>query len=812
MPTRGHEFSQYHNSIFAPMNYLTQRWFPALAMIALFRLSCPAYDDIYERYERDADGWSIIEPSADSRFVYVSSSTGNDATGRPLTAAEVGSDPRLPSIEVPAYQTIAMAVSALRNEGFPDWLLLQAGDTWADPGLHEIPGGRNGYERKVITYYGAAGVRPLLKGNSLGFTSFDKGHDLAIVGVEFHFSGRNPDSPEYTGLTGNNSFFALNNSGNFLLEDCVFRYAKEGLIFQGNSSMMRNCEVRRCIVTHVFRGDGADGLTGKTPDELDHADRSSGTWHQNLDGVLYEDCVFDHNGWNPTKGRGKTIYSHNFYLSSSCLNVVTRNNILSRGASHGAQMRSGGTSENNLFLYNSIALFSAGAKSQKESGNNDILYNVFIGSTNMVPGNGFARGLGITMFAADEGRYEGNLVLERDNPGAISRPAFESTVESGVVLPPGALVQVRRNIIVDWANSSGQSIVIGDNATAYFQVADNIADGLDANGKPVSFQDSARRIEEYMTAIGHPGEGWLDFLRRASERPLRTWSDDYPYSPRNLHAFLREGFTRTGRDFIGLSTHQLQFGKHGGTQTVMVETDQTWTASTEAAWLILTPSAGSGTASLNVTAQPNPAAARRSAAIRLTTAQGDQDFFITQDENRTVRGPQAYFTMDPVAVTLAASGQPVTVGFITSLDWTLQSKPSWVQISPEQGSAGLQSLTISASAYGGAILRSGSVVFASDSSTRSFTIFQQPPPAHYFKKPVWLSYPNQMLWSWQTPDFIWVGAWPFFFDFSQGGSWWYAFPGGTEDNGYYLYHFSDQSFYFGWSALYTAEAPVWVRL
>src|SRR6478735_7701128 len=66
----------------------------------------------------DGAGWTVFAPSADTRIVYVSSSTGDDRTG------VIG------NLDHP-YKTLAAGRSRLRN-GKPDWLLLKKGDTWTN--------------------------------------------------------------------------------------------------------------------------------------------------------------------------------------------------------------------------------------------------------------------------------------------------------------------------------------------------------------------------------------------------------------------------------------------------------------------------------------------------------------------------------------------------------------------------------------------------------------------------------------------------------------------------------------------------------
>ncbi|HZN68684.1 MAG TPA: hypothetical protein VFB66_25615, partial [Tepidisphaeraceae bacterium] len=63
----------------------------------------------------DANGFTAITPSANTRVVYVSSSLGDDAFD--------GMSPERP------VRSIARGASLVRS-GSPDWMLLNRGDVW----------------------------------------------------------------------------------------------------------------------------------------------------------------------------------------------------------------------------------------------------------------------------------------------------------------------------------------------------------------------------------------------------------------------------------------------------------------------------------------------------------------------------------------------------------------------------------------------------------------------------------------------------------------------------------------------------------
>lgn len=270
----------------------------------------------------DADGWSILTPSGDGRTVYVSFSQGSDFFS--------GLDPNFP------VQTLAKGVSLVRSN-YPDRLLLKSGDVWnADFGTW-TKSGRSATEPMVIGAYGdPADGRPLLlTGVTTAIRTLGAGVNyLAVVGIHFYAQNSN-------GLTTGAGMIMLGPTNTLLVEDCVFQNYSVNLVWQEFFGDLENMTLRRSIIIDAFNRVG----------------HSQGLFCKGIDGLLIEENVFDHNGWNSAYlGAEKTIFNHNIYLTTDNLSVVVRGNIISQGASHGLQMRAGGVVEDNLFVRNGIGL------------------------------------------------------------------------------------------------------------------------------------------------------------------------------------------------------------------------------------------------------------------------------------------------------------------------------------------------------------------------------------------------------------------------------------------------------------------------
>jgi hypothetical protein len=134
-----------------------------------------------------------------------------------------------------------------------------------------------------------------------------------------------------------------------LIERCVGRLDLRGKRTNGvPSTPITNLQVRLNVI--------ADNWT-MSANSLIH-----GMFVYNVDGLLLEGNIVDHNGWSPTATRatppdqgGATALKHNIYIARPGSGLVARYNYIARASSHGIQVRNGGYVNNNVFVRNPIA-------------------------------------------------------------------------------------------------------------------------------------------------------------------------------------------------------------------------------------------------------------------------------------------------------------------------------------------------------------------------------------------------------------------------------------------------------------------------
>lgn len=493
-----------------------------------------------------AADWTNFSPSADTRTIYVSSSTGNDSNSGLTQSAP--------------KRTVAAGYALLRD-GFPDWLLLKSGDTWNESFGAFNKGGRSTTEMMRVGSYGS-GERPrLLTGANTGLEadigSAGRGH-LAITDLYFKADG-------YNG--GNGSPFGISFLGpwtDVLVENCKVEGYYTNVPLQGYEGQnMTNIRVRRNVIVDAY-------TTG--------SGHAIGLIIGHCDGGMVEENVVDHNGWSETvPGAGPDIFRHNVYINpDNTYNMTTRANVVARGAASG--LRTGGAiCEYNLLLANPVSIvFSNDAQSYR--------YNVTLDSRDLDANN--PRGIGVTMRSAPPSEFVGNVFAQRSVPGLYNIQAID--VGGG-----STGISIRDNIVYKWSppdNSQyGQALVfndtvsgitlsnnkfqqpgggrvIWDNATsAQYTISNNryystnampfhkgsdmafpqwaaaTSDSGSAFNQP-SFPDPNRSIATYMTSLGQTPT--LDaFLAQARLQSKANWRQQY--TAWAVNAYIRAGFGMT---------------------------------------------------------------------------------------------------------------------------------------------------------------------------------------------------------------------------------------------------------------------------
>jgi len=454
----------------------------------------------------DANGWTVLTPSADSRIIYVSSSAGLD-TNDGLSQAT----PR---------QTIDSARRLLRD-GFPDWLLLKSGDTFVAGNFGLWTSGRSIAEPQVLGSYGT-GPRPILQESSLQYNGGGKPETAPwqfMVIRDLDFRGNHVGNP--ANVSNNYAMLILEETQHMLIEGNSFSGYRGAINIQ--QSPTRN---------------GPNGnLTFRRNTVCNNV--TSGVFIQKSDGVLIEENVIDRNG-HGIDGNTPSTLAHNVYVFE-IQNLTVRGNIFSRASNFGTKLssdRPGGftnfTLENNLYFDNGLSLdHSAGST----------------GDVN-------------TTFTHDGGTIHNNVFTDLIRRGGVQQDLAAYPLNTrDVVWSQNMFVHkafLRGNPLLYWGQHH-QNITVRDSViyqwdihaatpAAYLETDAFRIDGYTLTGNQIdmpaaTYVDPTRTVGSYNTTIGGMNDP-LAFIAAASSQSKINWNPALTAAA--VNTYIRSGFAVAG--------------------------------------------------------------------------------------------------------------------------------------------------------------------------------------------------------------------------------------------------------------------------
>lgn len=275
------------------------------------------------------DFFNTYAPSPDSQLIYVDPDLGDDANDGLSTGTPV--------------KTFWRAYVEIARDGFPDWIHMKCG-TQENGGLDTNvtdyqKSGRSESEPLVITQYGA-GAYPefILKQEWRSQNVVEVLRWNVWLSVDF----RNPRMDENDGAY--DGLFELDYAVRYLcqhegiiFEDCKFSYINKAI------------NLNQRIVGQISKNIKLIGCRF-------YANFVQGVLFNNTDGLLVEECIFDHNGHHPISQslpngvEGPTVRRHNAYFKS-CKNARFTRNMWSRGSAQGPKVSGDDPGDVNGVLY-----------------------------------------------------------------------------------------------------------------------------------------------------------------------------------------------------------------------------------------------------------------------------------------------------------------------------------------------------------------------------------------------------------------------------------------------------------------------------
>jgi hypothetical protein len=450
-----------------------------------------------------ASGFTVFKPSADSKVIYVSSSTGNDKNTCLSEAAPC--------------KTIGAGFEKMRN-GYPDHLYLKRGDVWRGERFVNFHSGRSADEPAVIAYYGNSGPRPRIENSQTAVHVFKNPiKNFHFIGLEFYAYKMDVKHAEFTG-TNPADVILLGANENILFEDNKF-INLEMVVHGTDKGNPANVTLRRNIWTGAYYSNSS----------YDNKTRPSNIYADNVSGLTIEENVFDFGGWHPSApGAGANMYNHNIYVQvgTDGNKLLLKNNIITRGSSHGAQLRGGGLAVDNFFGRNAIGLMLGYWDPIPTGVRAHAFNNVITEGTVMTRGDkacsggnlctGAIWGLEFSAMGYADWRGEGNIISGFNDayewksklPG-IGRVAIHRHKDQA------STVQLKNNLTYKWSN--------------------------DNEGTDQKYVDPGRTLGSYNQYLGGKNS-FEDFMDVVTKRGVGTW--DVRYTAAEINRYIRAGYEK----------------------------------------------------------------------------------------------------------------------------------------------------------------------------------------------------------------------------------------------------------------------------
>jgi|GEM_PF-4602299 len=424
----------------------------------------------------NAAGATVVTPQLGDRVIYVSSSAGSDSNSGLSASSPV--------------KTIEAGEALMRN-GHGDELLLKSGDVWHDSLVFWKLSGASAQDPMVISSYGGSTRPTIMSGSSDGITtgasSAPEVDNLYIMNIHFWADGRDPSltsSPNGAAYaTGVN---ILSKSTNILVENCYVQDYAVNMNFQGYQGPQYNISVRRNVDVDSYCTSG----------------HSQGMYATNVNNLLIEGNLFDHDGYNDSVPGGQaTWYNQGIYLSAENTGCVIRDNIIARAAGYGLQARSGGIVTGNVFIDDPVGCSYGlvnGVMTHVGGVTGSVTNNLFLGGANIGNIQG-GSGLQIANISKSGVNVANNIFASGvDNAPAAIILTFgqnQTDPQDSVGLNN---VMVQNNIVYDWNRGvqvdgdmtpGGTGITAINNVTFTGNDFQNIPQNVINHDDPISSQE-----------------------------------------------------------------------------------------------------------------------------------------------------------------------------------------------------------------------------------------------------------------------------------------------------------------------------------
>lgn len=154
-----------------------------------------------------------------------------------------------------------------------------------------------------------------------------------------------------------------------------------------------------------------------------------------------------------------------------------------------------------------------------------------------------------------------------------------------------------------------------------------------------------------------------------------------------------------------------------GNGTIMITSNTQWTGISSDSWLNFSPSSGSGSVQVSISAPINNTGGERSAILTFT----DQTNKVTAAT--IIVQKAAFLTINPTNMTFESAGGSNSFSIDSNISWTVSSNDSWCTVNPSSGS-GNGNVTVNVAANPDPAVRKTRITVSGGPISRTITITQ----------------------------------------------------------------------------------------
>lgn len=202
-----------------------------------------------------------------------------------------------------------------------------------------------------------------------------------------------------------------------------------------------------------------------------------------------------------------------------------------------------------------------------------------------------------------------------------------------------------------------------------------------------------------------------------------------------------------------VSPQSIELESDGASQSVALQSNVNWTASSSAGWAIVSPKSGTGSAEISVRADANISGAERTATVTFTSADVEGGLSATLTVKQVP--VSVSFSKDPVPV--KSEGETVTFTVTANTDWTIltSDETARVKLSTTSGGSGTTTITAEVAANPNNKVANIPLKFSYYGIVKTLILQQEPGPNTDPAKPEFLNPTNGFDGAYVNVTFKW---------------------------------------------------------